>query len=303
MRFDRSKVELGRALTLFQSQHDEKEVAWTLFELAELARAEGRANDAVNKYHEVLKHTSRLGRDAPPLLIFLTQDGLGNTLSLSLNRGLPEAQASLDEAIALGNRDSSIPRTALATAMTHRGIMLQNGHKARTAEAMYRQALAVGRSEDPDGFWQAEPLFGLATVIAPRDPAGAAEFSRQRYELLASHLGPDHAETAISKILWARQRADAGDPADASQQVLEAIEIVRRRFPPSSMDRWFALSSSAHVLNKAKRFQDAESLSRECCRFSKRIICRKTMGGARSRCSSSGRRCMGKKKIARQPKY
>jgi hypothetical protein len=45
--------------------------------------------------------------------------------------------------------------------------------------------------------------------------------------------------------------------------VSEAMEIVRQRYLPSSMDRWFALSSSAHVMNKAKRYRDAESLARE----------------------------------------
>jgi tetratricopeptide (TPR) repeat protein len=103
----------------------------------------------------------------------------------------------------------------------------------------------------------------LATIIAPRDLAGAAELSRQRYEVLASHYGPDNPGAAVAKILWARQRADAGEPGDAAAQVLEAMEVARKQLSPASMDRWFALSSSAHVLNQAKRFPEAEALSRE----------------------------------------
>ena len=62
---------------------------------------------------------------------------------------------------------------------------------------------------------------------------------------------------------WARQRGDAGELGEAATHVLEAMEIVRRHYAESSMDRWFALSSSAHVLNQALRYQEAESLARE----------------------------------------
>jgi hypothetical protein len=81
--------------------------------------------------------------------------------------------------------------------------------------------------------------------------------------LLASHRGLDDGYTAAAKILWVRQRAEAGELGDAAPQVLEAMETVRKRFLPSSMDRWFALNSSAHVLNKAKQYAEAESLARE----------------------------------------
>lgn len=76
-------------------------------------------------------------------------------------------------------------------------------------------------------------------------------------------MGPDHPETAVARILWARQRGDAGDLGEAAAQVLEAMEVVRKHYLESSMDRWFALSSSAHVLNQAKRYKEAESLARE----------------------------------------
>jgi len=263
MRFDRARPQLEKALATFQSLHDEKEVAVTLLNLANLAATEGRGEDAVQGYDEVLAHVKHLGKNAPPLLAFYVKTEMAHALGMLLNRRLPEARAMLDEAIELGNRDSSIPRIGLAEAMANRGIMLQNEGKRAKAEAMDRKALAIGRQEDPNWMGQALPLLGLATLIAPRDPAGAAELSRQRYEVIASHQGPDHANTAVAKILWARQRADAGELGEAAAQVLEAMEPVRQQFSPSSMDRWFALSSSAHVLNQAKRFPEAEALSRE----------------------------------------
>lgn len=263
MRFDKAEPQLKRALAIFESLQDSEDAAWARFRLADLVDSEGRPADAVGTYEHVLADLTREGSTAPALLLFLTKDALGRTLSLALNRRLGDAQRYLEDAIALANKDTSIPRVELADAMAHRAIMLQNERKRAAAEAMYRKALAVGRQEDPTGFWQADPLFGLATLIAPTDPKGAADLSRQRYELLASRLGKDHPETAISLILWARQRADAGEVGDAPQQVMQAITIVRRGFLPSSMDRWFALSSSAHVMNTAGRYPEAEALSRE----------------------------------------
>jgi serine/threonine-protein kinase len=263
MRFDKAEPQLERALSLFKSLHDDEDAAWARFRLAELMDSEGRSTDAVRAFENVLADLTRMGHTAPALLLFRTKDALGHTLSLDLNRRLGDAQRNLDDAIALATKDTSVPRVELAAAMAHRAIMLQNEHKRAAAEAMYRKALAVGREEDPTGFWQADPLFGLATLIAPTDPKGAADLSRQRYELLASRLGKDHPETAISLILWARQRADAGDVRNAPQEVMQAVTVVRQGFLPSSMDRWFALSSSAHVMNAAGRYAEAEELSRE----------------------------------------
>jgi serine/threonine protein kinase len=263
MQFDRAEAQLDKALGIFQSLGDEKQAAWTLFRLADLANREGRSADAVEGYERVLGRLRQLGKEAPPLLIFYTKDGLGNTLSMLLNRRLADARAFLDEAIALGSRDASIPRTDLAIAVAHSAVMLQNAGKRQEAETMYRRSFAIGRAEDPNGTWQVFPLFGLATLIAPRDPKGAAELSGERYELLAKGLGPGNPLTAGAKILWARQRADAGELPAAAQQVLEAMAIIRQGYLPSSMNLWFALSSSAHVMNQARRYPEAESLARE----------------------------------------
>ena len=88
--------------------------------------------------------------------------------------------------------------------------------------------------------------------------------SHQRYELLANHLGADQPHSPPSRGFSGRvsepTRANSGE---AAAQVLEAMQIVRKSLLPTSMDRWFALSSSAHVLNQANRHAEAESLARE----------------------------------------
>jgi len=262
-RFDRARPQLEKALALFKAAGDETEVARTLLQLAMVAAAEGRAADAVEGYEQVLEHLKRLGKNAPPLLVFNTKDHLANTLALLMRRRLPEARKLLEDAIALGNRDSSIPRVSLATAMGHLADLINQEGKSQEAVAMLRNALAIGRREDPDGIWQADPLYRLAVLVSRNDRVAATDLARQRYELFLHNLGPDNAQTAVARILWSRGRARAGETQEAATMVVEAIEIVRRQFPLPSMDRWVALSSSSFVLNLVKRFEEAESLDRE----------------------------------------
>jgi hypothetical protein len=106
-------------------------------------------------------------------------------------------------------------------------------------------------------------MFGLAILIAPKDPAGAAELDRQRYEILARNRGGDDGLTALAMILWARHRVITGQPGDAVPQALEAMKTARKHFLPSSMNYWFAASNTAYILNSAKRYKEAESMARE----------------------------------------
>lgn len=99
-----------------------------------------------------------------------------------LNQRTSEARALLDEAIALGLRDPSISRTDLATAMSRQAGLLNTAGKDKEAEALYRKALAVGRQEDPDGYWQTIPLHFLGILIArrniPRPPSSRVRTTR-----------------------------------------------------------------------------------------------------------------------------
>jgi eukaryotic-like serine/threonine-protein kinase len=263
LRNDRARAQLEKSLAIFQSLGDQKEIAISLFHLAALAEQEGRSKEAVQGYEKVLAYTNRLGKNAPSELIFQTKGRLAADLSLMLGTRLDEAGNLLDEAIALGLSDLSISRTELAGAMSQRAMLLAEEDKKKEAEAMYRRALEVGRREDPEGHWQAFPLHYLALLIAARDPSQASELARQYYAVTERALGPGHAETASAKIFWMRLRVESGNTLDSAAPVLEAIEIVRTRYPPNYMNRWVALYSAVIILEKTGRFRDAEPPARE----------------------------------------
>jgi serine/threonine protein kinase len=264
LRYDRARPQLNKALDMYRSLGYELEETRTLLRLAEMDDYEGHPDDEVREFEEVFKHLNHMGKNAPPITVFNAKFEFATVLSTNLNRRLPEARTLFEEAIALGNRDSSIPKVNLANAMAHyAGMLHQRTGEYDKAEAMYRQALIIGRQQDTTGTWQAFPMFGLAILIVPKDPAGAVELDRQRYEILARNRGADDGLTTLAMILWARHRVIAGQPGDAVPQALEAMKTVRKHFLPSSMNYWFAAANTAYILNSAKRYKEAESVARE----------------------------------------
>ena len=264
LRYDRAQPQLRKALPMYRALGYELEETRTLLRLAEIDDIEGHSDDAVLEFDEILKHLKHLGKNAPPITVFNAKQEFASTLSTNLNRRLPEARTMFEEAIALGNRDSSIPKVSLAIAIAHyAGMLHQRTGEYDKAEAMYRQALAIGRQVDPTGGWQAFPMFGLAILIVPKDPAGAVELDRQRYELLVRNRGADDGFTALAMILWARHRVLAGEPSDAAPKAVEAMKSVRKHFLQSSMSFWFGASNTAFLLNSGKRYKEAESMARE----------------------------------------
>jgi tetratricopeptide (TPR) repeat protein len=264
LRYDHARPQLRKALAMYGALGYEVEETRTLLRLAEMDDYEVHPDDEVKEFDQVLKHLKHMGKNAPPIMVFTAKSEFATILSTNLNRRLPEARTFFEEAIALGNRDSSIPKVALASAIAHyAGMLHQRTGEFDKAEAMYRQALVIGRQQDTTGTWQAFPMFGLAILIAPKDPAAAAELDRQRYEILVRDRGADDGLTALAMILWARHRVIAGQPADAASQALEAMKSVRKHFLPSSMNYWFGASNTAFILNSAKRYKEAEFLARE----------------------------------------
>jgi len=266
-RLDRGRALLESALATFRARGDDQETAETLDRLAENARASGRVEDGVKFLDDALKHLRRLGKQAPPALAFGVQGDLASLLSEYLNRRLPEAQELFDNAIAIGNRDSSISRPDLAQIMTRRAGLLMNS-KPDEAEAMYLKALAVGRQENPGGVWEIVPFYHL-TILHSRkqDFSGAAEFCRQGYEVWVRNLGPDNLNSLIGQTMCARYQAETGETAEAIRQIQAALPVIRKALDPDNFNLWTSTVSAARIFIRADLFAEAEPYAREALRL------------------------------------
>ena len=245
---------------LFRSS-DEAE---SLFLLGVNAADAGAPAESIRYYRAGLERLDSLGKDAPPRLVFRTKHALADDLSAVMNQDLEEAGKLFTEALALAEREPSIPRSEVANARTERGAMLLNQGKIAEAEAAFYQAIALFRQEGYEGVAKGQPFYDLAILNSRRDNFVAArDFARQFYEVTLRNIGPDHERTAQAKLMWARFRAETGETKEAVEQTIEAMQVIRKVLPPLASTLWTPLNSASHVLNLAERFADAEPLARE----------------------------------------
>jgi eukaryotic-like serine/threonine-protein kinase len=251
---DRAQAELERALTLFQSLGRHADAADTLLVLGINAQhTEGSA--AANYYQRSLEELQRAGKDAPPALVFRVKVYLAGVLSTGFYR-LPEAAALLDQAVALADREPSIPRDQLPAAWTHQGeILMEQGH-FDAAEARFHQAIAA----DSKTF---DAWTGLArsSFLKQNFPA-AAEFAHRNYELTAAYNRDNLADTAEAAAEWARYRAETGEAREAVEQIRAVMPELRKYYATGGMLARY-LEGAARVFNKAGLFEPAERSARE----------------------------------------
>jgi tetratricopeptide (TPR) repeat protein len=252
------------ARATFQKLGNQSEEAGVLLLLGHNAAETGIPAEAVRDYRDALERLNRLGKNAPPLLVFRTKQALADILYSNMNRDAEEARKLLNEAIELAARAPSIPRAELALAQTTRGATLMNEGKTTEAEAAFRQALETFHRENYEGIAKAMPYYYLAMLNARAGNFTAArEAARQYYEVRLRNLGPMHARTAEAKIMWARYRAETGETKEAVEQALEAMPTARIGLPPLSAILWTSLMNVSRILNLAGRFSEAETYARE----------------------------------------
>jgi serine/threonine protein kinase len=262
-KYDLAKLQLETARATFQRLGRKRDEAESLFLLGSAAQA-GSTPESIRYYRTALERLDSLGKDAPPLLVFRTKVSLADILSAVMNQDLEQAGRLFTEALALAEREPSIPRSEFANARTARGAMLLNQGKIAEAEAAFNQAIALFRQENYEGILKGQVFYDLAILNSRRDNFVAArEFARQYYESNLKNIGPDHQSTAQSKLMWARFRAETGETKEAVEQAREAMQVIRRVLPPLSQILWTPLNSASHILNLAGRFADAEPLARE----------------------------------------
>ena len=60
-----------------------------------------------------------------------------------------------------------------------------------------------------------------------------------------------------------RTRADAGDAGPAAQDAVDTLPSLRKLYPALAANLWNPVTNTAHCLNLAGRFREAEPLARE----------------------------------------
>jgi tetratricopeptide (TPR) repeat protein len=262
-RFDEAKVQLDKALATFRSLRDTLGEAKTLATMGTLYDSIGQREESVRQYRSALEKFDRLGKDAPALQVFWLKNNLAFDLHRYLNRDPGDARRLIAEALDLAARDPSIPKSGVVQAQSAQAEIWMAEGKTAEAETLLLRAAQTGRQED-NGRAALLPLEYLLVLNARKGNfIAAAGFAGERYHLTLRDLGPDHVNTAVAEMDWARQRAEIGEQKEVVQQVHEAMRILHKAYPPLSSNLWQPTSGAASVLNHAGRYQEAEAYARE----------------------------------------
>jgi len=262
-RRDEALVQLKRAVQLIRPTGDDQQLAGAMYAMADFWADGGNHDEAIADLREALALLNRLGKRADPVTVFWVKNYLSWHLSW-MRRDMDEARILIQQAIDVGKREPRIARGDLSEAETHQGDLLLIQGRSPEAKAIYEEALRLGRQDDPGGYWERVPLHALVSVeAASGDFRAAADYARQGYELFRKYSGDENPYTAQAKIRWARYRTEAGAPAgEASEDVLDAMAVVRRGLPEGADGFLQPYGNAARVLNLAKRYREAESYAR-----------------------------------------
>jgi tetratricopeptide (TPR) repeat protein len=262
-RWDQGRVQLETARAIFQKLGNREGEARACYWLAVDTSNAGSIPKGMAYYHDALQALNRMGMSAPPMLVFQTKQSLAEFEAL-VSVNLDEGRKLATEAIQLAEHEPTISGRDMALAQTTLGAVLLSEGKKAESEAMLLKAVDTFRREKSQGIQRARPFYYLM-VLSGRNSNFAAgkEWARQYYEVMLQNLGPHHVATEEGRIVWARYRAETGEAKEAAEQALDAMVVIRKSFPPLSLNLWTPLTAVAHILNLAGRFAEAETYARE----------------------------------------
>lgn len=238
------------------------EVAEFLISLYETSGAVTSAADSITA-REVLEQGARrvLGnKDLQPPVRATVLHSIGrgfNNLRL-FDRALPlfeEALKVREQLLGEGH-----PQTV--STLHHLGVAQWGAGNFEASAEAFERALAYGQRQDLDSLGVAEVLSGQASLKRDQgDFKGAEEAGRRAYDIRRRELGPDHPETAHSKVLLAFLQFDLEAYAESESLYRGAIETLRGRNSDPELAK--AISGLGLLLMFRGDATAAEPLARE----------------------------------------
>lgn len=242
---------------------DALEVANSAHNLACLYIELGRSAEAEPLFREALKiHRDRLGdRHA---IVANTMNNLGDTLR---HQGRYEAaEQLLTESLAirrelLGNSHPDI----ILSLMSLAALREKQGRGAESG-TLLQEALAISRNTlGPEHPRTGEILYSLGNLALNLDKYADAESAlTQALNLQFKVLGKSHLRTAFTQVALADALRLLDRPADALPLYAAANELFRSELDPAHPRRMRVLIAWGKSLMLTGRFDDAESVLREC---------------------------------------
>jgi serine/threonine protein kinase/tetratricopeptide (TPR) repeat protein len=223
---------------------------------------------------EALREALRLRQEAgvSPLRLADTLERLGVLL---IERGRDsEAEAPLEEVVALRRRHLPPRHPALAGALSNLGLALHNRGRYAEAEPLYREALEIdlaGEQREGGGIVVRLNNLGLLALDRGRPPE-AEDLFRQALAAQRRLAGDDHPNVAYPLSNLARALHEQGRAAEAEALYRQALTIRRAKLPAGHPSLGHSLTGLGILLTERGDLEEAEALLAEALAIRRRAL-------------------------------
>ena len=236
-----------RAIELWRSSGNKRGTAVGTYGLSSLFEAQGRYGATLDARADALKTVRDLGERSTLLAEIL--GGYGYALALTMKT--PEAQKTLDEALAVARQLKS--QTLVAQTLNYQGDTAYFAADLKGARALYEQAQSAARSVDSYQLLRARSNLANVAVEEGRALAAAAELAKLTKE----------ADDVGLKYLAAESSLRRGAALLKSNNAAQARTVLESALSRSERIGARALVVRAHhLLGEAVR---RPGRSRQCC--------------------------------------
>lgn len=184
-----------------------------------------------------------------------------------------EAEALLDEAMAMQLRQTGEEHLGVAIVLNERGILARLRGNLEQAERFYRRALGIyERVDSNDMHSLARTINNLAMLVKGRGRLDEAEqLYREAMAIQERELGDEHSDVAttinnLAALLRARNDLDGAEALD--RRALEIRRKVLHEHPSTAQ----SLNNLAATLHRRQRSREAELLYREALAMWRRLL-------------------------------
>ena len=235
------------------------EVATAMDDLGDLYGLEGRFDDGERLLKQGLKLLDQAygaNAQAAPNYDKILND-MGN-LYKDAGR-LPEAEAALNRAIAIGRAVSGEDHPNVAASMGNLAVVLQHESRFAEAESFYKRALAI----DEKVFGSNHPvtaigLNNLANVYADQNrPQDAAGLQQRVLAINEKVFGPESPDVGRSLTNLANSYAELGRKEEARSLYERSLRIMEHKFGENSGPTALALSALGRTMQDTGRLEEA----------------------------------------------
>jgi len=241
---------------------DHQAVARTLLQLALSHYMQGEFDPTITLLGEA---RTELDQAQNPDAV-LRSDILKYTANLFHEKGdFAHAIPAYREALAQYRAALGENHPSVASALGDLAIALKDTQQFDEAEKAYLDSLAIQRlilsPAHPD---VGNALNNLAVLYAERGQHDKALASAQEGAgILRAALGEDHDMTNIARLNAARANVQLGNFAVAEREFRAILAIRRRTLNPENLSLPLTIDALADVLNREKKYADAETYARE----------------------------------------